>query len=54
LTGRAVDLGSDGALAVDLGGSIVMLDAEGTPPADVVGRMVEFDSPVLELYPTNI
>jgi hypothetical protein len=54
LTGRVVDHGSDGVLAIDLGGSIVMLDAEGTPPADVVGRMVEFDSPVLELYPTNI
>ena len=54
LTGRAVDLGSDGALAIDLGGSIVMLDTEGTPPANVVGRIVEFDSPVLELYPTNI
>jgi hypothetical protein len=54
LTGLAVDLGPDGALTVDLGGSIVMLDTEGTPPANAVGRMVEFDSPVLELYPTNI
>jgi hypothetical protein len=54
LTGRAVDYRSDGVLSIDLGGSIVMLDIEGTPPPDVVGRMVEFDSPVLELYPTNI
>ncbi|MEA2274338.1 MAG: hypothetical protein QOI98_3046 [Solirubrobacteraceae bacterium] len=54
LAGRAVDLGSDGVLAIDLGGSIVMLDTEGTPPTNVVGKMVEFDSPVLELYPTNI
>jgi hypothetical protein len=54
LAGRAVDLGSDGVLAIDVGGSIVMLDTDGTPPANVVGRMVEFDSPVLELYPTNI
>jgi len=54
LSGRAVDLGSDGVLAIDVGGSILMLDTTGTPPADIVGRMVELESPVLELYPTNI
>ena len=53
LRGRAVRL-DDGVLAVDVGGGILMLDTEGDPPAEVAGRMLEFDSPVLELYPTGI
>jgi hypothetical protein len=31
-----------------------MLDTVCEPPAEVAGRIVEFDSPVLELYPSGI
>ena len=53
LRGRAVSVEAR-VLAVDVGGTILMLDTEGDPPAEVAGRMLEFDSPVLELYPTGI
>lgn len=53
LRGCAVSLEA-GVFTVDVGGAIIMLDAKGDPPAGVAGRMLEFDSPVLELYPTGI
>jgi hypothetical protein len=53
LTGRALSLDGD-VLVMDVGGGIVMLDVEGDPPADVTGRTLEVDTPVLELHPTGI
>jgi hypothetical protein len=54
VTGRAVGLDPDGMLWLDVDGGVVMVETDGQPPQDIVGRVIELDAPALEIYPTSI
>jgi len=41
----------DGSLRLLLDGGLVYIDVTGTVPATVIGKLVQFDVPALELYP---
>ena len=53
LTGLVEDI-EDDAVAVRIGGSVLLLDVEGEPPLGIVGGRVTVRPSAFELWPTEV
>jgi hypothetical protein len=54
VTGRVVEVDHSGVMVIEVGGSLVSFDMEGTPPTQVVGQLVSLLLRDLEVHPTGV
>lgn len=54
VTGRVVEVEHSGVLVIEVGGSLVSFDMEGTPPTQIVGQLVSLVLRDLEVHPTGV
>lgn len=54
ISGTVLDVDENGLLALDLIGTVVLIDTSGEAPLGVVGQQVSFLVRDVEIYPTNV